>query len=175
MVEAGQTCQADISLVAGIGIPRLIIPRRPAISVGVAKAERNAKEPTIPVATEPAVKTMLEVAAAIATEMPIATETAGSKRSDRIAAAHRPAAKSTEMAAAAETTAAKMAASTTKAAAAKMAASATAATTPTTACEGIGSRQASAGERQRSEQECNLRHHLLFHREALLFNAMAVS
>jgi hypothetical protein len=171
MVEAGQTCQAEISLVAGIGIPWLIIPRRPAISVGVAKAERNAKEPTIPVATEPAVKTVLEVAAAIATEMPMATETAGSKRSDRIAAAHGPAAKSTEMAAAAETAAAKMAASTTKAAAAKMAATAT----PTTACERIGGRQASAGERQRSEQECNLRHHLLFHREALLFNAMAVS
>jgi hypothetical protein len=118
------------------------------------------------VATQPAVKTVMEVATTVATEMTIATETAGSKWSDRIAAAtHVPAAKSTKMAAATtESTAAKMAAATTESAA-----------TATTAGERIGGRQASAGERQRSQQECNLRHHLLFHREALLFNAMAVS
>jgi hypothetical protein len=157
MVKAGQTCQADLSLVAGIGTPRLVITRRPAIAIGVAKAERSAKEHTIVVATEPAVKTVVEVASAIATEMTIATETAGSERSDRIAAAHVPAAKS-----------AKMAATTTESAAAKMAAA-------TTAGERIGGRQASAGKRQRSQQECYLRHHLRFHREDLLFNAMAMS
>ena len=55
---------------------------------------------------------MMEVAAAKATEMPIATKTAGSKRSDRIAAGHAPAAESaaTKMATAAESAATKMAA-----------------------------------------------------------------
>src|SRR5262245_28325852 len=157
MVEAGQTCQADCSLVAGIGAPRLVVAGRPAISVGVAKAERSAKEQTIVVATEPAVKTTMEVAAAIATEMTIATETAGSERSDRIAAAHVPAAKS-----------AKMAATTTEPAADGMAATAEPAATATAAGKRIGGRQADAGERQRAQQKCNLRHHLLFHREALL-------
>jgi hypothetical protein len=167
MVEAGQTCQADCSLVAGIGIPRLVVTRRPAISVGVAKAERSAKEQTA-VTTEPAVKTVMEVAATVTTEVTIAAETAGSKWSD--------AAKSTKMAAITEPAAAKMAAATTEPAAAKMAAATTEpAATATTAGERIGGRQASAGKRQRSQQECNLRHHLLFHREALLFNALAVS
>src|SRR5262245_1599309 len=106
----------------------------------------------------------MEVAAAIAAEMTIATETTGSERSDRIAAAHVPAAKS-----------AKMAATTTEPAAAKMATTTEPAATATTARKRRGGRQASAGQRQRTQQECNLRHHLPFHREALLFNAMAVS
>ena len=73
------------------------------------------KEQTVSVATESAVKAMMEVAAAKATEMPIATKTAGSKRSDRIAAGHAPAAEPDHKwppppAAAAEAAATKMAA-----------------------------------------------------------------